>query len=70
MLRPPGSVEATHALEALRAKLLALTADPEALREYVLRDYLLLYAQIDGTLYLLAIRHQRQLSFDFEGHWG
>jgi plasmid stabilization system protein ParE len=69
MLRPPGSVEATHALEALRAKLLALTADPQALREYVLRDYLLLYAQIDGTLYLLAIRHQRQLSFDLEGHW-
>ena len=64
------SVETTNALDSLRAKLLALTADPGALREYVLADYLLLYAQIDGILYLLAIRHHRQLSFDFESHWG
>lgn len=70
MLRQPRSVETTNALAALRAKLLALTTDPEALREYVLKDYLLLYVQIDSTIYLLAIRHQRQLSFDFEGHWG
>jgi len=41
------------------------------LREYVLKDYLLLYALIDGaTIILLSIRHHRQLSFDFEGHWG
>ncbi|HNE40769.1 type II toxin-antitoxin system RelE/ParE family toxin [Accumulibacter sp.] len=70
MLRQPRSVETTNALATLRAKLLALTTDPEALREYVLKDYLLLYVQIGGTIYLLAIRHQRQLSFDFEGHWG
>ena len=70
MLRQPRSVESTNALTALRAKLLALTTDPEALREYLLKDFLLLYAQIDGAIYLLAIRHQRQLSFDFEGHWG
>ncbi len=69
MLRQPGSVETTNALAALRAKLLALTTDPEALREYVLKDYLLLYAQIGGAIHLLAIRHQRQLSFDLEGHW-
>jgi len=70
MLRQPRSVESTNALTALRAKLLALTTDPEALREYLLKDFLLLYAQIDGAIYLLAIRNQRQLSFDFEGHWG
>ena len=70
MSRQPRSVETTNALATLRAKLLALTTDPEALREYVLKDYLLLYVQIGGTIYLLAIRHQRQLSFDFEGHWG
>jgi len=40
------------------------------MREYVLADYLLLYAQIDGNIYLLAIRHQRQLSFHFASHWG
>ncbi len=65
-----GSVETTNASAALRAKLLTLTPDPDALREYILADYLVLYAQIGGTLYLLAIKHQRQLSFDFESHWG
>ena len=69
MLRLPRSVETTNALATLRAKLLALTTDPEALREYVLKDYLLLYAQIGGATYLLAIRHQRQLSVDFDGYW-
>ncbi len=64
------SVETTNALAALRAKLSVLTPDTDALREYVLKDYLLLYAPIGGAIYLLAIRHQRQLSFDFEGHWG
>ena len=69
MLRQPRSVETTNALAALRAKLLALTTDSEAQREYVLTEYMLLYAQIDSAIYLLAIRHHRQLSFDFEGHW-
>lgn len=64
------SVETTNALEALRAKLSALTPDPEALREYVLDHYLVLYAKIDANLYLLAIRHHQQLSFDFQFHWG
>jgi hypothetical protein len=64
------SVETTNALEALRAKLSALTPEPDALREYILGHYLVLYAQIDATLYLLAIRHHRQLTFDFQSHWG
>ena len=64
------SVETTNALGALRAKLSALTPDPEALREYIVGHYLVLYAQIDANLYLLAIRHHRQLSFDFPSHWG
>ncbi len=67
---PARSVETTNSLEALRAKLSALTPDPEALREYILDQYLVLYAQIDANLYLLAIRHHRQLSFDFQYHWG
>jgi plasmid stabilization system protein ParE len=70
LARQTRSVETTNALETLRAKLSALTTDPEALREYILADYLVLYAQIDGLLYLLAIRHHRQISFDFESHWG
>jgi plasmid stabilization system protein ParE len=64
------SVETTTALEALRAKLSALTTDAGALREYILSDYLVLYAQIEGRIYLLSIKHHRQISFDFQSHWG
>ena len=68
--RTAGSVEANIALEALRTKLSALMPDPDGLREYVVDNYLVMYAQIDGHVYLLMIKHQRQLSFDFEAHWG
>ncbi len=61
------SIEATNAVAALTERLAALTPETDAIREYVLKHYLLLYAVIGGTLYLLSIRHQRQLSFDFEG---
>lgn len=64
------SVETSNALEALRTKLSALTPDPEALREYIFDQYLVLYAQVGMNLYLLAIKHHRQLSFDFHSHWG
>ena len=64
------SVETSNALEALRTKLSALTPDPEALREYIFDQYLVLYAQVGMNLYLLAIKHHRQLSFDFQSHWG
>ena len=63
------SVEVANAVGALMEKLAALTPETNAIREYVLKHYLVLYAVIGGTIYLLAIRHQRQLSFDFEGHW-
>lgn len=70
LARPARSVEATNSLAALRAKLAALAPDPDALREYILADYLVLYAMVGPNTYLLAIRHQRQLSFDFASHWG
>ena len=70
LAHPARSVEATNALDLLHAKLSALTPNVEALREYILDDFLVLYAQIGGHLYLLAIRHHRQLSFDFQYHWG
>ena len=68
--RAVGSVETTNALAALRAKLSALLDDPEGLREYIMDHYLVLYAQIGGNIHLLSIKHHRQLSFDFEAHWG
>jgi plasmid stabilization system protein ParE len=68
--RAVGSVETTNALAALRTKLANMVADEDELREYVMNHYLVLYAQIDGTIHLLSIKHHRQLSFDFEAHWG
>lgn len=68
--RAVGSVEATNALTALRAKLKKLLADSNGLREYVMDHYLVLYSQIEGVIYLLSIKHHRQVSFDFEAHWG
>jgi plasmid stabilization system protein ParE len=59
--RPAGSVEAVNALERLQARL-----QGGELREYLLADYLVLYARFDTEIYLLAIKHHRQLSFDFQ----
>jgi hypothetical protein len=40
-----------------------------ALREYLLKDYLVLYTEAASIVYLLSIRHHRELSFDFSGLW-
>lgn len=64
------SVEVANAVAALKVKLNVLTPEADAIREYVLKHYLLLYAVAGEAIYLLSIRHHRQLSFDFEGHWG
>ena len=69
LAREARSAEATHALASLGKKLMGLTPDTHALREYVFDDYLLLYANIGDAIYLLAIRHHRQLSFDLQKHW-
>ena len=64
MDRPARSIEGNNGLDSLRKKL----RDGE-LREYVLSDFLLLYAQYGQTVYLLSIKHHRQLSFDFAYLW-
>lgn len=66
--RPTRSAEVSNAIDGLKAKLKALAKDGE-IREYVMSHYLLLYARFDATIYLLAIRHHRQLSFDFQSLW-
>jgi hypothetical protein len=38
-------------------------------REYVAGDYLNLYVVIERVVYLLSIKHHRQLSFDFDRFW-
>ncbi len=62
---PPQSAEALTQLAALPP------GAANALREYLHGDYLMLYAAIDvsTTVYLLSIRHHRQLSFDFARLW-
>jgi len=62
---PPQSAEALAQLGTLPA------GAPDALREYLHGDYLLLYAALEPneTVYLLSIRHHRQLTFDFGAHW-
>jgi len=66
--RPTRSVEASNGIDGLRRKLKGLAKDGE-IREYVMSHYLLLYARFDSTIYLLSIRHHRQLSFDFQSQW-
>lgn len=69
LANPPQSAEALAQLAALPA------GAPDALREYLHGDYLMLYSvvdsspQVDATVYLLSIRHHRQLSFDFARLW-
>jgi len=48
---------------------------PDALREYLHGDYLMLCTVMEASagpkssVYLLSIRHHRQLSFDFARLW-
>lgn len=63
--RRPESVEAVTKLEKLNKRLAKLDRMGE-LREYVMDDYLVLYVILESVAYLLAIKHHKQLSFDFE----
>ena len=66
--RPARSVEVANGIDRLTRQLYSIAKDGEV-REYVMTHYLLLYANIGGAVYLLSIRHQRQLSFDLASHW-
>jgi plasmid stabilization system protein ParE len=61
--KPPQSAEAMAQLAALPP------GAADALREYLHGDYLLLYALTRSAVYLLSIRHHRQLSFAFAKLW-
>lgn len=66
--RPIRSVEVSNGIATLQEQLKTL-GDGGQVREYVLTHYLLLYARFDNIIYLLSIRHHRQLSFDFQALW-
>lgn len=63
--RAPLSVDG----KALFAKVAKLLEPEDSLRQLVRGDYILLYALRKEAIYLLAVRHHRELSFDFAGHW-
>jgi plasmid stabilization system protein ParE len=62
---PPQSAEAMVQLATLPPGAAG------ALREYLHGDYLILYVamEAEAAVYLLSIRHHRQLSFDFARLW-
>ena len=61
--QPPQSAEAMTQLAALPR------GAADALREYLHGDYLILDTLTGSTMYLLSIRHRRQLSFAFAKLW-
>lgn len=61
--QPPQSAEAMTLLAALPP------GAADALREYLHGDYLSLYTLTGSAVYLLSIRHHRQLSFAFARLW-
>ena len=74
MSRQPESIEAQKLHEKLQAKI-AAHDQPADMREYVMTDHLVLYAILEATaakpltLYLVSIKHHKQLSFDFVRLW-
>jgi hypothetical protein len=62
--QPAQSVEARERIKRLESRFGSVT-----LREYLAGDFLILYAVESRTVYLLSIKHHRQLSFDLPAHW-
>jgi hypothetical protein len=65
LAKAPLSVEGRVLFERIAAM-----AGPDAeLRQLIDGDYVILYLLRGASLLLLSIKHHRQLSFDFSGHW-
>lgn len=65
LARQAGSLEGVRKLEALKY----YQQQGYSIREYIRGDYLILYAHKNPALYLLSIKHHKQLSFDFVSSW-
>lgn len=63
--RAPQSAEGMTNLE----RVLQLLDEGASVREYIAGDYVLLYLHRDNRVYLLAVKHHKQLSFDLGKHW-
>ena len=55
--------------QVLFDRLVALAGPGANVRQWIEGDYVILYLVRAGSIFLLSIRHHRQLSFDFHGHW-
>jgi plasmid stabilization system protein ParE len=64
LARQAQSLESQIAIERLKVRTGA-----DEIREYLIADYLILYALVGDVPYLLSVRHHRQLSFDLQGFW-
>lgn len=62
------SVETSNGIDVLQGKLANIGENAE-IHEYVMQHYLALYAYVGSIVYLLSIRHHKQLSFDFDSLW-
>jgi len=63
-----------HVVRSLEAQVLldrlkSMLRKGDDLREFVVDDYIILYVIRRNRLYFLAIKHHRQLSFDFRHFW-
>jgi plasmid stabilization system protein ParE len=65
LARAPLSVDGV----ALFEEVVKAAGPGSHVRQLIDGDYLVLYMVKGGTVHLLAIKHHRQLSFDFAGHW-
>ena len=63
LARKTESVEEVARLKKVATRLLKIDGKGE-LREYVMDDYLVLYAILKSVVYLIAIKHHKQLGFD------
>lgn len=63
--REAGSIEILGRVAALQRRL----GQKMTVRELLHGDYLIFYAIDPENLYVLSIRHHRQLSFDLPGYW-
>jgi hypothetical protein len=61
--RQAQTLQAQQKMQAVAVQLAKVAADAE-LREYVMTNYTALYALIANAIYLLAIKHHKQLTFD------
>lgn len=62
------SAEAASRVDQLIQKL-SKFGEPLEIREYISRSHVILYALAPKHIYLLSVRHQRQVSFDFDAMW-